>query len=139
MHPAAHGHGHSRSGLNEKDAGVKANRRRSIMRSDSSHSRQSSRSSTPTAAEFNVDGAGEKALSEEKVRRGSSVSSTASARRKRADLKSGLAMTSQTGTTGGNGDRPRRKKERPRTPESDDGTGTVTVKKEEDVDEKVFI
>ena len=129
-HPAGHHHmhhnsGHRPGGLSEKDA-VKANRRRSLMRSESSHSRQSSRSSTPVSAEF--DGANEKPLSE-RVRRGSSVSSTASVRRKK-DVKSGLAMTSNTE---GNGRR-KRPSERPRTPESDDGS--VMIKKEED--EKVF-
>jgi hypothetical protein len=76
------------------------------------------------AAEF--DGASEKPLSE-RVRRGSSVSSTASVRRKRGDVKSGLAMTAGTE---GNLDKSRRKREsvRPRTPESDDGN--VRIKKE---------
>ena len=60
---------------------VKGNRRPGL-RSDSTHSRQSSRSSTPHVEE--VVGGFERPLSE-RVRRGSSVSSTASVRRKTRD------------------------------------------------------
>ena len=122
LHPS---HAHRNSTLSEKDA-AKANRRRSLMRSESSHSRQSSRSSTPVSGDF--DGVSEKPLSE-RVRRGSSVSSTASVRRKKGDLKTGLAMTSNTDGA----EKTRRKRDsyaaRPRTPESDDGIGII-IKKE---------
>ncbi len=126
-HPAGHHHLHHGrpGGLSERDALKAGNRRRPPLRSESSHSRQSSRSSTPVTAEF--DGVNERPIGE-RVRRGSSVSSTASVRRKRGDVKSGLAMTSQNE---GNGRR-KRMSERPTTPESDDGLG-VRVKREEEV------
>lgn len=75
---------HSRqSTLSEKDLLGKANRRRSLMRDSSTHSRQSSRSSTPHL-QYMLDGNTEVTPGESKekrVRRGSSVSSTGSARR----------------------------------------------------------
>ena len=71
------------------------------------------------------DGVSERPIGE-RVRRGSSVSSTASVRRKRGEVKSGLAMTSHNE---GNG-RKKRISERPRTPESDDG---VRLKSEDEV------
>lgn len=75
---------HSRqSTLSEKDPLGKANRRRSLMRDSSTHSRQSSRSSTPHLS-YVLDGNTEVIPGEGKekrVRRGSSVSSTSSARR----------------------------------------------------------
>lgn len=75
---------HSRqSTLSEKDPLLKANRRRSLMRDSSTHSRQSSRSSTPHLT-YMLDGTTEVVPGEGKekrVRRGSSVSSTSSARR----------------------------------------------------------
>jgi hypothetical protein len=74
-HPEKHHHGHHEKRhsqlLSEKDL-AKVSRRRSLMRSDSAHSRQSSRSSTPNA-EF--DGVSEKPLSE-RTRRGSGATST---------------------------------------------------------------
>jgi len=81
-----HPHGHHSSSrhvsISEKDAhsrpsSVILKGRRNGMRSDSTHSRQSSRSSTPHLE----NGGLERPLSE-RVRRGSSVSSTASVRRK---------------------------------------------------------
>lgn len=97
-HP--HGHVHHRSAsqarqasirqtlLNEKDL-LHKGRRRSMMRSDSAHSRNSSRSSTPHVM---LDGTYEIRGNEatERVRRGSSVSSTSSARR---SLKSATTST----------------------------------------------
>jgi hypothetical protein len=118
-HHHLHPHGSIRGTLSEKDA--KANRRRSLMRSESSHSRQSSRSSTPMSGDF--DGISEKPLSE-RVRRGSSVSSTASVRRKRGEAKSGLlAMTANTDDKDKERESARKKRDslRPRTPESEDG------------------
>jgi hypothetical protein len=80
-HPDKHHHGHHSQRhsqlLSEKDL-AKTSRRRSLMRSDSAHSRQSSRSSTPHP---DFDGISEKSLSE-RTRRGSV---TAGARRKAKD------------------------------------------------------
>jgi hypothetical protein len=80
-HPEKHHHGHHSQRnsqlVSEKDQ-AKISRRRSLMRSDSSHSRQSSRSSTPHA---DFDGASEKPLSE-RTRRGSATTGT---RRKTKD------------------------------------------------------
>ena len=62
-------------------AAAKVSRRRSLLRESSAHSRQSSRSSTP---HYMLDGTVEVAPADskkERVRRGSSVSSTGSARR----------------------------------------------------------
>lgn len=70
-----HPHHHrNRHGVSEKSS-----HRRSLLR-DGSHSRQSSRSSTPHL-DLGVDGAGDNKPLGERVRRGSSVSSTASVRR----------------------------------------------------------
>ena len=85
-HPEKHHHGvhhsqrHSQL-LSEKDL-AKVNRRRSLLRSDSNHSRQSSRSSTPNA-EF--DGVSEKPLAE-RTRRGSgaTTSTTTSGTKRKA-------------------------------------------------------
>ena len=117
-HPA--GHHHTQSQSHTKDLS-KSNRRRSLMRSDSAHSGQSSRSSTPVAAHFDLDGISEKPLSE-RVRRGSSVSSTASMRKKKRESTLGLSMTSGDGL-----DKPKRKHTRPKTPD-----GSVKIKKEEE-------
>lgn len=99
-HPHGHQHhrseskGHSRnSTLNEKDL-LKASRRRSLMRDSSTHSHQSSRSSTP---HYMLDGTTEVTMgvmNKDRVRRGSSVSSTASARR---SLRSGTGSLRREG------------------------------------------
>ncbi|KIX05385.1 uncharacterized protein Z518_06257 [Rhinocladiella mackenziei CBS 650.93] len=86
----AHGHSSRHASLSEKDghargAGGTGTRRRTGPDTDSTHSRsgQSSRSSTP---HLDLDGSVERPLPE-RVRRGSSVSSTASVRRKTRDRK----------------------------------------------------
>lgn len=97
-HP--HGYGHGRSASQARHASMRQNllgekdllqkgRRRSMMRSDSAHSRNSSRSSTP---HLTLDGTHETRGNEttERVRRGSSVSSTSSVRR---SLKSAASNT----------------------------------------------
>jgi hypothetical protein len=112
-------------------------RRRSLRReSSASHSRQSSRSSTPA----DLDGlAPEKGLPlGERVRRGSSVSSTASVRRKTRVSPLTATATGDGGGGGGGGSgagnivagmegRARRKRDdasrRPTTPDSDSGAG----------------
>ncbi|ETN43556.1 uncharacterized protein HMPREF1541_02715 [Cyphellophora europaea CBS 101466] len=117
----SHQRGSSRTGLSEKDA-LKQSRRRSLRSDSASHSRQSSRSSTPTVGE--CDGASDLP----RVRRGSSVSSTASVRRKtRGERVSPLTSTT-TGAIAEGQDRPRRKRidrdaQRPTTPDSDSGVG----------------
>ena len=70
-HP--HGHHHAKTE-------AKSSRRRSLMRSESSHSRQSSRSATPTSM-LEFDGSGEKTATSDRTRRGSS----SSVRRKKRD------------------------------------------------------
>jgi len=103
-HP--HGHHHSQHSssrhgsvsLSEKDALHRGQRRRTGLEADSnqSRSRQSSRSSTP---HLDPEG-GEKPLSE-RVRRGSSVSSTASVRRKTKDRKDRDGTLGAAGTPAG--------------------------------------
>jgi len=95
-HGHHHHHTHARMSVSDKDKEAretKANRRRSLMRSDSVHSRQSSRSSTPHLVD--QDAVSEKPLSE-RVRRGSSVSSTASARRKTRDKRDAAGLSPLT-------------------------------------------
>lgn len=91
LQPGSHSRQHST--LSEKDAAAKVNRRRSLMRSDSTHSRQSSRSTTPHLDFDGVSEGGLGLIKKEKNRRGSSVSSTASSRK-------GLRKD-RTGTGGG--------------------------------------
>ena len=113
--PGGHHHSHSQShrgGLNEKDP-----RRRSLMRSDSSHSRQSSRSSTP-ATGMDLDGINEKPPTE-RVRRGSSVSSTSSVRRKTLRERDKLSPLTMTGGSDEKLRKSKRREDRPRTPDSD--------------------
>ena len=167
QHHAPHHQHHQRgnSRTNEKDALLKQSHRRSLRRESSaagaSHSRQSSRSSTPVTGDY--DGAGDGA----RVRRGSSVSSTASVRRKTRQSVVG-PLTSADGS-GSVAEKPRRKRAekeregsvgsargyeyRPTTPDSDvssgagegpwgmsmtsvsgSGSGTVRVKRERDRD-----
>lgn len=146
-HPHGHHHaghhrsdsksGHSRnSTLSEKDIFAKASRRRSLMRDSSTHSRQSSRSSTP---HYMIDGTTEVSLgmmNKDRVRRGSSVSSTASARRslrsgtgsvRRGDMLSPLTMTDEPVEI------PREKRKKRSRP------GTPTVSSTESVIEHVKI
>jgi hypothetical protein len=159
-HHHAHHHQRGSSRTNEKDALLKQSHRRSLRRESSAtatHSRQSSRSSTPAMGEF--DGAGDGA----RVRRGSSVSSTASVRRKtRQSALGGAGVGPLTSADGSSSvaEKPRRKRSekdkerqgssyeyRPTTPDSDvssaagDGpwgavssTGTVRIKRERDRD-----
>lgn len=166
-HQHHHGHHHSQhqrgssrtGGLSEKDAMLlKQTHRRSLRRESSAaatHSRQSSRSSTPAIAEF--DGAGNEGTA--RVRRGSSVSSTASVRRKTRGAAAGVGpLTSVDGSGSGSGvgervrkKRSEREKEkdresyghnRPTTPDSDasaalsggEASGTVRIKRERDRD-----
>lgn len=80
-HPQKHHHHHNHHhGLSEKDALIKSSRRRSVLRSDS-HSRQSSRSSTPQGILADLDGITEGKPLSQRVRRASSVSSTSSVRK----------------------------------------------------------
>lgn len=84
-HP--HDHHHAHAGHQRSDSRASAQGRpKRLMREGSTHSRQSSRSSTP---HYNLDGTLEiitNGSNKERVRRGSSVSSTASTRR---SLRSG--------------------------------------------------
>ncbi|KAJ9653975.1 Nem1-Spo7 phosphatase regulatory subunit [Neophaeococcomyces mojaviensis] len=157
-HHHAHGHhrsdsraGHSRnSTLAEKDAFSKANRRHSLMRSDSTHSRQSSRSSTPHLMPDGTYDANNDSLNAERIRRGSSVSSTGSARRSLRSgagsmrrVESGMlspltmvgAMTDEPGEVGEKKERKKRRS-RPTTPTANSSESVTydgaTVKKEKE-------
>lgn len=148
-HPHGHHHAHhggqSRPGsrrnstLQGKDGLDKASRRRSLLRDSSStggHSRGSSRSSTP---HYLLDGTTEIVPGDskkEKVRRGSSVGSTGSARR---SLRSGtgsikrdslLSPLTTTGDAGGESKRERRRRSRPGTPTASSSESVVEIKKE---------
>lgn len=96
-HASRHGSVAEKDGASRPSSAVIKGRRNGL-RSDSTHSRNSSRSTTP---HLEMDGAGERPLSE-RVRRGSSVSSTASARRKTKDrekrdsLGAGLGLSPLT-------------------------------------------
>ena len=76
--------------LSEKDILAKASRRRSLMRSDSTHSRQSSRSSTP---HLDLDGVSEKPLSE-RPRRGSATTDRRRKAKERGEKLSSSARNS---------------------------------------------
>ncbi|KAK5944378.1 Nem1-Spo7 phosphatase regulatory subunit [Knufia obscura] len=137
-----HPHGHHHAGHHRTDsrrnstlppgaekvqdalAAAKASRRRSLLRDSSTHSRQSSRSSTP---HYMLDGTMEMIPADSKkdrVRRGSSVSSTGSARRtlrsttgsvRRGEgLLSPLTMTDEPGEIPPK--RERKRRDRPGTP-----------------------
>jgi hypothetical protein len=148
-HPAR-GSSHNRNptnnslSLTEKDALLKADqkahRRRSLRRDSSSnntHSRQSSRSSTPALGD--VDGANDS--HDHRLRRGSSVSSTASVRRKTRELRSAAGGVSPLTSADEGKVRRKHHHNRPTTPESDsavaDGpwagskSGTVRIKRED--------
>jgi hypothetical protein len=128
-----HARGSSRSAA-EKDPLTSLkhsnSRRRSLRRDSASHSRQSSRSSTPMG---DLDGAGgEKGVAlAERVRRGSSVSSTASVRRKTrvSPLTTSAGEGGAGGVAGTEGRVSGRRKRdetasrRPTTPDSDSGAG----------------
>lgn len=159
-HPHGHHHaqrnrsdsraGHSRnSTLSEKEALARSNRRRSLMRSDSAHSRQSSRSSTPHLFDgsFEMHNDGSKS---ERIRRGSSVSSTASTRRSLrsgtgtvrrpesmlSPLTMGTAITDEPGDTGGEKKERKKRRSRPSTPttgSNENVSDSITIKKEEEI------
>lgn len=152
-HPQGHHHaghnrsdsraGHSRNNtMSEKEALAKASRRRSLMRDSSTHSRQSSRSSTP---HYMLDGTIEvvPGSNKEHVRRGSSVSSSASVRRslrsgtgslRRGDsLLSPVTMTDEPGD--GATKEKKKRRSRPGTPtvsSTESMTGDAKAKLEQD-------
>lgn len=108
-HPHLHQHGHGasshRPSISDRDGathtravvGTGGRRRTNLDNAESTHSRsrQSSRSSTP---HIDIDGTSERPLSE-RVRRGSSVSSTASVRRKTKE-RAGSTHTREGGGFG---------------------------------------
>lgn len=119
-HP--HGHHHAKG-----DAAGKANRRRSFMRSESAHSRQSSRSATPSSM-LEFDGVSDKHVAtSDRTRRGSS----SSVKRKKRDSTGGgtgsarnsiaLSPLAIDEDTIGSGSR-RGKGSRPSTPASEAGS-----------------
>jgi len=118
-HPS--GHAQTARMLSEKEA-LKVARRRSLLRSDSAHSRQSSRSSTPITAEF--DGVSEKPTGE-RVRRGSSVSSTASVRRKIKDRSHSGGLSPLTVTEGGDVEKERKERRERRERRAKEKEGMV--------------
>lgn len=120
--PSLAHHQRERSHLSEKDKETRALQRRSLLRSESSHSRTSSRSSTPQGVEIDTV---ERPISQ-RVRRGSSSASTRrkgkEGRAKVSPLTKNTASPSSAGTsTGGRGDG-----SRPGTPDSS-GSGASTV------------
>lgn len=147
-HPAGHHHaGHHRSdsrasqrnGTSEKDPLLKASRRRSLMRDSSAHSRQSSRASTP----HYFDGSAEVFPNKERVRRGSSVSSTSSIRRslrsgtgslRRGEaLLSPLTMTDEPDEIAPKKERKRRSRpDMPSASSTESVTDPISIKKEKD-------
>jgi hypothetical protein len=115
-HHSHHSRRHSQL-LAEKDLG-KGSRRRSLMRSDSAHSRQSSRSSTPHA---DFDGISEKPLSE-RTRRGSATTSTRRKAKERGQVSSSARNSLISPLTKADEDSLRGS--RPSTPVSDSGLST---------------
>jgi hypothetical protein len=120
-HPEKHHRHHSQRQsqlLSEKDV-AKINRRRSLMRSDSTHSRQSSRSSTPHA---DFDGISEKPLSE-RTRRGSAATSTRRKTKDRGQISSSARNSLISPLTKADEDSLRGS--RPGTPSSDSSLSTL--------------
>jgi len=108
--------------LSERDLATKSSRRRSLLRSDStSHSRASSRSSTP---HLELDGVSEKPLSE-RTRRGSGAStSTRRKAKERGQLSSSTRNSLISPLTKADEDSLRGS--RPGTPGSDSSLGSAT-------------
>ena len=121
-HPEKHHHGHHSQRhsqqLSEKDV-AKVNRRRSLLRSESNHSRQSSRSSTPHT---DFDGISEKPLSE-RTRRGSATTSTRRKAKERGQVPSSARNSLISPLTKADEDSLRGS--RPGTPGSDSSLSTL--------------